>query len=60
MMLTLSCAGDDVSQSGDKVRDAGEDEDGAADAIGTDHPLAVLGDLAVSSGEEGGVGERNP
>ena len=40
---------------GDEVEGAGGDE-GEGDGVGTDHPLAVLGDVAVSGEEEGDDG----
>ena len=33
---------------------------GKCDGVGTDHPLAVLGDLAIAGGEEGGEGAEDP
>src|ERR1700691_4189203 len=44
---------------GHEVQNAAGDE-GKGDGVGTDHPLAMLDDLAVARGEEGGGGADHP
>jgi hypothetical protein len=45
--------------TGPKVQHAAGDE-GKGDAVGAGHPLAVLDDLAVARGDEGGGGADDP
>jgi len=42
-----------------KVEDAAGNE-GEGDRVGADHPLAVLGDVAVARGDDGGGGADHP
>src|SRR6202021_2735544 len=44
---------------GHKVQNAAGDE-GKGDSVGASHPLAMLDDLAVARGEEGGGGAGHP
>src|SRR5580704_865860 len=44
---------------GPQIEHAAGDE-GKRDCIGADHPLAMLRDLAVTSGDEGGGGADDP
>ena len=45
--------------AGPEIEHAGGDE-GKRDGIGANHPLAMLGDLAVTRGYEGGRGADDP
>ena len=45
--------------AGPEIEHAAGDE-GKRDCIGANHPLAMLGDLAVTRGDEGGGGADDP
>jgi len=45
--------------AGPEIEHAARDE-GKRDGVGTNHPLAMLGDLAVTCGDEGGGGADDP
>src|ERR1035441_1470036 len=45
--------------AGPEIEHAAGDE-GKRDGVGTGHPLAMLGDLAVTRGDEGGGGADDP
>jgi hypothetical protein len=52
--------GSEFVEGGDGVGDAGENEDCASDAVRADHPLTVLGDVAISGGDKGSEREGDP